>query len=212
MAIRSGVTIFGGTLFFGKRLLGIRAAIAVGAIALVGASCTSPPAGPGGLQAPPTVDVWMVGDSLSYGTGFQMSTTPWLGSAGASGFTSSGQTVILDDVLAAISAYGAPDHVLVMAGVMDVAGGQTTLDITTAMQAFEDSMTGQGVGVVWVAEPGYQYSGGLDLLADWINTKPLSVDCRSLAGPHKGDFVHPNSYVAMAGCVADAVTTLGITW
>ncbi len=192
----------------GSRFL--RAALIAAAIGLVAAGCTTPSSG--GPPPPPEVPVWMTGDSNSASTGHLMPTRPWVGSVGAAGYTASSRSMVVDDIIASIDAYGPPETVLVMAGVIDVARGVLTSEITAGMQSLEDEMTSRGIEVVWVAEPGWAYQAGLQELADWINAKPLSVDCRHLAGAPTSDGVHALSYDLMAACVADEVTALGITW
>lgn len=154
----------------------------------------------------------MVGDSVSLGVGVAMATRPWVSSVGNSGFSPNAQTRIIDNTLTKINLHGAPDAVLVMAGVVDIARGRTAADTIVYMQDYETDMNDLGVDVVWFAEPGWTWQdAGLDDIATWINSRPNSVDCRGQAGPTM-DGVHPMDYTAISQCTANGVTALGLTW
>jgi hypothetical protein len=183
----------------------------VAVFAVLAASCTTSSRPP---QAPPPPDdtpVWMLGDSLAWATASRMRPLPYVGAVGASGFTSGSRSLILDNVLPLLYQYPNPTHVLVMGGVNDIKVGITTQDIVDGMQALEAEMTAQGITTVWVAEPAWTLADRLNPVADWINTQPLSIDCRAYAGT-SSDGIHPVDYVPMATCIDAALADMGIIW
>ena len=190
-------------------LVGALALVAVFAV-LAGSCSTSPrPA----LAPPPPDDtpVWMLGDSMAWATAARLRPLPYVAAVGASGFTTGSRTLILENVLPLLDQYPNPTHVLVMGGANDIKVGITTQDIVDGMLALEAEMTARGITTVWIAEPAWALAERLDPVADWINSQPLSIDCRAYAGSSV-DGIHPADYVPMARCIDAALVDLGIIW
>lgn len=169
---------------------------------------------PGSSAPPPPLDdtpVWMLGDSLAWATAAHMQPLPAVGAVGAAGFTSAATSKILDHAIPLLAGHNDPTHVLVLGGVNDLKPWITTADVTTGMQELEDEMTSRGIATVWIAQPGWSYAAALDPIADWVNAKTLSIDCRQVAGPST-DGIHPSNYGPFSGCIDDALASMGITW
>jgi hypothetical protein len=184
-----------------------RPVLAAGAVLLaVAAGCSSSPTR---LPVPPPdISVWMVGDSLSWGTAQEMNPRPYPVVSGGAGFTEYAFALVLDNVTQAIAQHGQPETMLVMAGVADTPKA-TTEESLAGMEEFDAAMTALGIRLIWVAEPGFSYATQLEPLSDWVLGHPESIDCRQFKG-WTVDGVHPEDYNAMADCVNGALVDLGV--
>ncbi len=152
--------------------------------------------------------MWLVGDSLGAGTAELMAPNPYMKVGPGAGFTEYAPSLALGLALEAIAQHGAPETMLVMAGVGDTPRAATP-EILAGMEDFSDQMEALGVRLVWIAEPGYTYKQKLEALSQWMFTQPESVDCRIHAGS-SFDGVHPLDYSGLAQCVSQEVANLGI--
>ncbi len=192
-----------------RRSRAFRASVLVAVLAvasLVGSACQTTPAY---VPVTPDTTVWMAGDSISATTGFTMlAPKPYVISYGGSGFTLSRAQLIGERIMSEIDAHGAPEAVMIMGGVIDVSRNVPTAETTAAMAALEADLNSLGVDVIWLHEPGWDYAAGLQELTDWIDTRPLSIDCRDLKGSST-DGIHPDHYSKMSKCIGDQMLVLG---
>jgi hypothetical protein len=173
------------------------------------AGCAAPPAVES-VEPPPSISVWIVGDSLASGTAYAMVPRPHQVVSGGAAFTEYAPSLIIDNTEAYIAQHGAPETMLVIGGVGDVQMADAP-EIIAGMEQFESAMQAHGIRLIWVAEPGFTFVNELVPLANWMLTHPDSIDCRF----HKGwsiDGVHPVNYSAFGGCVSNAVAALGVTF
>jgi hypothetical protein len=176
-------------------------------VGILGACAPAPLQAP---QPPPTVDVWMAGDSLAAGTANFMIPRPYNAAKGAAGFTSFSRTKILDNTQEMIDLYGPPSVVIAMGGVTDTNRGLTTSTITDGMVEFQEAMDAQGIEVVWLAEPAWQRAAELTPVSDWLLQTYDAIDCRAHTGPVGQDGIHPVSYRTFSSCVNSELTTRGV--
>jgi hypothetical protein len=174
----------------------------------VAAGCTTAPTSSSPLP-PPTVSVWFAGDSNAGHTSDLMVPRPWHSAVGGSGFTTSALSLVLDNTEAQIAQYGAPETLLVMAGVVDTPH-RPTADIIAGMEEFKAAMLAHGVRLIWVAEPAWKFADRVEPLSQWALSQPESIDCRSAAGAADYDGVHPKSFANLARCMDLAVAALGV--
>jgi hypothetical protein len=192
-----------------RKHFGGRRAVALVLVAVAGvllSACTTPVRR--AYPPPPTVSVWMTGDSLASGTATDMVPRPYATVSPAAGFTEYPPSMVIDTTLAAIQAHGAPDTLLVMAGVGDTPVA-TTAESIAGMEAFLDAMEPYGMRIIWVAEPGYRFVQKLEPLAQWMFSQPESIDCRHTKGTSV-DGVHPANYAPIARCVSASLLQMGV--
>jgi hypothetical protein len=133
---------------------------------------------------------------------------PYRTAQGGTGFTTARLEVVSDQISSEIAEHGAPETIVIMAGVIDVSKGATTAAIIAEMASVEADLVSQDINVVWLAEPGWTYAAQLAPIVDWVKTRPNWIDCRASAGASQ-DGIHPNSYTAMAACVNVELAGLG---
>jgi len=182
---------------------------ALGSVVAAGAllsACTRPVAR--AYPPPPDISVWMTGDSLASGTSVDMVPRPFAAVSQAAGFTEFAPTRVVDTITSAIAAHGAPDTLLVMAGVGDTPVATTEQSIA-GMEAFVQAMEPYGMRIIWIAEPGYTLAAKLEPLSQWMFTQPESVDCRVYKGVST-DGVHPVDYGPFASCVNAELAKMGV--
>jgi hypothetical protein len=185
--------------------------VALGAVVLVASlisGCTTSVV----REVPPSPDmsVWMVGDSLASGTVEDMVPRPFAAVSPGAGFTPHPPTMVIDTATEAIEAFGAPETLLVMAGVGDTPGAPTE-EIIAGMEEFLAAMQPYGMRIIWIAQPGYTYAQQLEPISQWMFTQPESIDCRF----HKGtsiDGVHPDYYTPISMCVSAELADMGVVF
>lgn len=182
---------------------------ALGSLVVVAAllsACTRPV--PRDYPPPPTITAWMTGDSLASGTSVDMVPRPFAAVSQAAGFTEKAPTMVVDTITTAIQAHGAPDTLLVMAGVGDTPVA-TTEESIAGMEAFLQAMEPYGMRIIWIAEPGYALAAKLEPLSQWMFTQPEWVDCRVYKGVST-DGVHPVDYGPFSRCVSAELAKMGV--
>ena len=181
------------------------------AVVLAASACTTSP--PKRLPPPPADEtpVWLMGDSLGWATAAHMRPLPYTAAVGGAGFTSGAPLLVMDHTVEALDEHDDPTHILVLAGVNDIKPGITTQDIIDGMVLLESEIASRGITTVWVAQPAWVHANGLGPVADWVNSRPGSIDCRSHAGT-SWDGVHPADYGPFADCIDAALVDMGIIW
>ena len=182
---------------------------ALGSLVVVGAllsGCTRPVVRD--YPPPPTISVWMTGDSLASGTAADMVPRPFATVSPGAGFTEYPPSMVIETTTEAIEAYGPPDTLLVMAGVGDTPVASTEESIA-GMQEFLQAMEPYGMRIIWIAEPGYSFVEKLEPLSQWMFSQPESVDCRAYKGSST-DGVHPFDYAPIARCVSARLAEMGV--
>ncbi len=176
---------------------------------LVAVGCTK--SGPAALPAPPPeISVWITGDSLASGTGYEMRPRPHSVLSGGAAFTEYAPGLILDNTEEHIALYGQPETLLVLGGVADTPRAETS-EIIAGMEEFKAAMLARGIRLIWIAEPSYgALAPKVAPLSAWAFGQPESIDCLSQAGPAMLDGVHLVSYTLFAQCVDAELVKLGV--
>jgi hypothetical protein len=156
----------------------------------------------------PDISVWMVGDSLASGTAADMVPRPYAAVSPAAGFTTYPPTMVIDTATEAIEAFGAPETMLVMAGVGDTPVA-TTEESIAGIEEFVAAMEPYGMRIIWIAEPGYSFAEKLEPLSQWMFSQPESIDCRFYKGTST-DGVHPFDYTPISRCVSANLVEMGV--
>ena len=180
-------------------------------VALVLGSCST--GGSGGATVPVTTPRWIAGASLVAFALPLMVVPTYNASQGGNGFVYDFVGTIESFAVAKLGS-NRPATMLVTGGLNDAvpSRGISVAETITAMQHFEDTMTGLGIRTVWITEPVYsvqpqEIQAAMALTNGWMMTRPFHADCAlattTVAGAGSIDGVHPNgaSALAYAQCI-----------
>lgn len=190
----------------------LSAALAVAA----SSACTPTSGGNGGsaVLVPPTVDLWLAGDSVAEALHRRV-TTPdvYNAAAGGTGFIAGTRGTIegtIDGRLAWLEPSAGPRVVIVQGGIND--RRLDLADVTAAMARLESDLAARGIATVWLTTPvgtKENLPEWLPRINAWMRTRSRWIDCDTASIRAAGfkDGIHPTDlgYERYAACLDQAL-------